>query len=34
MCVCGGGGGESAIHSSLKIKPIILLIKMLGYSLK
>ena len=28
------GGGEYGIHYSLKIKPIIHLIKILGYSLK
>ena len=28
------GGGGSGIHYSLKIKPIIHLIKILGYSLK
>ena len=30
----GGGGGRSGIHYSLKILPIIHLIKILGYSLK
>ena len=30
----GGGGGGSGIHYSLKIKPIIHLIKIFGYSLK
>ena len=29
----GAGGGGSGIHYSLKIKPIIHLIKILGYSL-
>ena len=29
-----GGGGGSGIHYSFKIKPIIHLIKILGYSLK
>ena len=30
----GGGGGGSGIHYSLKIQPIIHLIKILSYSLK
>ena len=30
----GGGGGGSGIHYTLKIEPIIHLIKILGYSLK
>ena len=38
-CICiyeglDGGGGGSCIQYSLKIKPIIRLIKILGYSLK
>ena len=32
--VSGWGGGGSGIHYSLNIKPIIYLIKILGYSLK